>query len=828
MIEQYRIEIEKRGKLNIPPLPLSKGQLVELLHMVEQEHEEGVFLLELLAHCVEPGVSDTARIKADWLERIAQGAIIVKELSPGKAIGMLSKMGGGFCVSSLVRLLDHSVYGSAAAAALKGITKVYEAFDQVVKMAEFNDNAANVLESWSRAEWFTNEPEVPEQLELVVYKVNGETTTDDFSPGNQAQSRTDIPLHATHFGATRFQNGIEIIAALRANGKMVAFTGDVVGTGSSRKSAVNSLSWHIGADIDGVPNKRRGGVVLAETIAPIFYASARDAGLLPVECGVTPLETGDQIVLHTESWKLRTSEGTFIPTNPPPSTILDEYRAGGRLNLIIGKELTQAACIATGIPFPGLFKETGKSEPVKGQGYTLAQKIVGRACNREGVLPGTICMPKIATVGSQDTTGPMTMQEIEELACLKFRTGLFMQSFCHTAAYPRAGDFARWQIMSSLTVDRGGVVLQPGDGVIHSWLNKMLVPDQVGTGGDSHTRFPLGISFPAGSSLVAFSAALGFMPLEMPDSVLVRFHGRRKQGITVRDMVNAIPYYAIQKSLLTVEKAGKINVFAGSILEIEGVEDLSVDEAYELCDASAERNAAACTVKLSLETVVDQVSSNVKVLKQLVGEGYQTQIAITRRIEALEQWLDKPELMVRDERAQFKACIDINLDEIDQPILACPNDPDDVRILNDCAGTAIDEVFIGSCMINLSHLQAASKLLKGEGYAESRMWVAPATRLDEAIMKQEGGLAIFARAGGRVETPGCSLCMGNQARVKPGATVVSTSTRNFNNRMGDGAKVFLGSTEVSVLSGLLGALPTAEQYLEFIDKKTKKGSPPLE
>jgi aconitate hydratase 2/2-methylisocitrate dehydratase len=656
-------------------------------------------------------------------------------------------------------------------------------------------------------------------MELTVYKVDGEINTDDFSPGNQAQSRADIPLHADFFGMKRFPDGIQTIAGFRREGKQVAFAGDVVGTGSSRKSAVNSLLWHTGDDISGVPNKRVGGVVFGGTIAPIFYATARDAGIMPIECEMGSIKTGDTLTLDLKNWQLTDQTGNEVLMKLASPALLDEYRAGGRLNLIIGKQLTGSACSFLKCSFPDIFAEVTNPQPKPGQGYSLAQKMVGKACGLDGVLPGTVCEPKMTTVGSQDTTGPMTMQEIAELACLRFKSGLFMQSFCHTAAYPKASDFGRWEIMQEMTVACGGLSLKPGDGVIHPWLNKMLVPDTVGTGGDSHTRFPLGISFPAGSGLVAFAAALGFMPLEMPESVLVRFSGKRKPGITVRDMVNAIPYAAIKQGLLTVEKKGKKNIFAGAVLEIEGVDDLSVEEAFELTDASAERSAAGCAVRLPLATVVANVKSNVELLQLLVADGYQDAACINKRIAELEAWLQKPSLLERDENAQFLEVIDIDLATITEPILACPNDPDDVRLLSEVAGQKIDEAFIGSCMTHLSHLQAASKIFQGESYAKAQLWLAPSTRMDKKAIEKDGGLSVFAQVGGRVEIPGCSLCMGNQARVRPGATVMSTSTRNFDNRLGDGSEVYLASTELTAITALKGAIPTVAEYFELFKNK---------
>ncbi len=822
MLQQYRKEAAARAALGAPPLPLTDAQTRELAELLTQGHEESEVLLHLLANRVEPGVSKAARVKAAWLEQAAMGEAAVDGFPPEAAIGLLAQMGGGYNVAALLRLLRIESLAQPAAEALKGLTKIYEAFDQVAALAAESPAARSVLESWAAAEWFARSPELPEEIVFTVYKVDGEINTDDFSPGNQAQSRADIPLHASFFGKTRFPGGIAAIAELRAQGHAVAFAGDVVGTGSSRKSAINSVSWLLGEDIPHTPNKRRGGLVLGAAIAPIFYATARDAGVLAIECDVARLKTGDQLTLNLSRWTLHDQHGASVPLQPAPVTLLDEYRAGGRLNLIIGRNLTRRACETLGRPFPTIFKEPADAPPARtDQPYTLAQKMVGRACGVRGVVPGTVCEPRMTTVGSQDTTGPMTMQEIAELACLRFKADLFMQSFCHTAAYPKASDLGRWQSMTETTAACGGVVLKPGDGVVHSWLNKMLVPDTVGAGGDSHTRFPLGISFPAGSGLVAFAGALGFMPLEMPESVLVRFYGSRKPGVTVRDMVNAIPYAAIRQGMLTVAKQGKKNVFAGTILEIEGVEDLSVEEAFELSDASAERSAAACTVKLSPTAVIANVERNVALLRELIEQGYQDRGALERRVAALEAWLAKPELLSRDPEAEYKAVLEIDLAAITEPLLACPNDPDDVRPLSEVAGTAIDEAFIGSCMTHLSHLRAAARLLRDEPYAVSRLWIAPSTRMDRDLVQREGGLSVFAQVGARVEIPGCSLCMGNQARVRPGAVVMSTSTRNFDNRLGDGARVYLGSTEVTAISALLGKLPTPAEYFAFLERKEK-------
>jgi len=816
MIEEYREELNKRAGQGLPPLPLSHIQVGELTNLLEQNLQENPYLLGLLEEEVEPGVSKSAQVKAGWLEQVARGKKQVTELSPQKAVGMLGRMGGGYNVSALIRLLQSDL-AETAATGLKQITKVYESFDEIVKLAKNNVWASDVLHSWARAEWLNNGPPLSETLTFTVYKVEGEINTDDFSPGNQAQSRADIPLHATFFGGKRFPDGIKEIAEYRRHGKNVAFAGDVVGTGSSRKSAINSLVWHIGEDIPSTPNKRRGGVVLGGTIAPIFYATARDAGVLPLQCDVSRLNTGDEIVLDLVNWTLMADDGKKVPMEAVPATLLDEYRAGGRLNLIIGRQLTYSACDILDLEYPE-FREVENPVPRSGQEFSLAQKMVGRACGVEGVLPGTVCQPEISTVGSQDTTGPMTVQEIAELACLRFKTDLFMQSFCHTAAYPKAADLGRWETMAETAIDCGGIALKPGDGVIHSWLNKMLIPDSVGTGGDSHTRFPLGISFPAGSGLVAFAAALGFMPLEMPESVLVRFRGSRRPGITVRDMVNAIPFEAIKKGVLTVAKKGKKNIFAGTILEIEGIDDLTVEEAFELSDSSAERSAAACSLSLPLNSVVANVVDNVKILEQLVTDGYQDSDCLQRRIGAMKKWLENPTLLRGDKGAKYRAVMEIDLSEIKEPILACPNDPDDVRLLSEVAGEKIDEAFIGSCMTHLSHLRAASRLLEG-GYAESRIWLAPSTRLDRDIIQKEGSLSVFAQAGCRVEIPGCSLCMGNQARVRPGSTVISTSTRNFDNRLGDGTQVFLASTELTAISGMLGRIPSVEEYFRTCTSK---------
>jgi aconitate hydratase 2/2-methylisocitrate dehydratase len=811
----------ERLVMGIPALPLAASQVTELCALLASASPDSAYLLNLLDNRVEPGVGQAAKVKAAWLEKVATGEARPAALGPQQAVTMLGRMGGGYNVEALVRLLERPALAASAADSLKFLTKIYASFEPVAQLAAGGNAAARrVLESWAKAEWFSAGSPAPTTMRLTVYKVEGEINTDDFSPGNQAQSRADIPLHATFFGKSRFPDGIGAIAAMRKKGLAVAFAGDVVGTGSSRKSAINSMAWHIGDDIVATPNKRRSGVVLGGIIAPIFYATARDAGVLPLECDVARLVSGDELLLDVATMKLTNLDGQEIAVKTPPVTLLDEFRAGGRLNLIIGRSLTRWACAALNWPEPDVFATGDNPQPKPGQGYSQAQKIIGRACGLPGVIPGMNCEPSITSVGSQDTTGPMTVQELEELACLRFKTDLYMQSFCHTAAYPKTADLGRWQTMREAAISRGGIALKPGDGVIHPWLNRMILPDTVGTGGDSHTRFPLGISFPAGSGLVAFAAALGFMPLEIPPSTLVRFVGKRRSGITVRDMVNAIPWFARQQGLLTVAKKGKKNIFAGTILEIEGIDDLTTDEAFELSDASAERSAAACSLALPLETVRATVGEMIDHLTALVAQGYEDADCLNRRIAALQDWLAAPSLLRRDANAEYAAVLEIDLAAITEPLLACPNDPDDVRPLREVAGDKIDEAFIGSCMVHLAHLRRAAHLLAGEGYAESRLWLAPPTRTDRDILQKEGCLAVYAHVGGRVEIPGCSLCMGNQARVKPGATVISTSTRNFDNRLGDDSRVYLASTELTVLSALLGRLPTGDEYLDFIAKKS--------
>ncbi len=817
MIQEYLAHVEDRKSLGVPPLSLTSQQaegLVELLRAPPEGHE--ALLVDLLENRIAPGVDPAAKVKAEFLNALATGNAASPLISRARAVELLGTMLGGYNVPFLINLLDNPVLGAAAAEALAACLFVFDAVEQVRELAtDGNANARRVLESWAGAEWFTKRPAVPDEIEAVVYKVDGEINTDDFSPASHATTRPDIPLHAQVMGEKRFPGGLKAIAELEAQGRTVAFVGDVVGTGSSRKSACNSLIWHIGQDIPFIPNKRSGGLILGGVIAPIFFNTAEDSGALPIQCDVSGFGTGDIIRIRPSEGRILAEDGREICTyDVEPSTVLDEYRAGGRVPLIIGKELTQRARKALGLGPIQIFAVPPVVE-LEGVGYTLAQKLVGKACDAEGVFPGTACLPKMTSVGSQDTTGPMTADEIKELACLGFQSDLFMQSFCHTAAYPREIDTKMHATLPVFMQERQGVSLKPGDGVIHSWINRMILPDTVGTGGDSHTRFPLGISFPAGSGLVAFAGALGMMPLQMPESVLVKFTGELQPGMTLRDVVNAIPWVAIERGLMTVEKKGKINVFNGRILEIEGLPDLKVEQAFELTDATAERSAAAGTIALSVETVVEYLHSNVALLYSMIRDGYGDGETLERRIDAMEKWLADPHLMRRDENAEYAEVIEIDLSTIDEPIVACPNDPDDVKKLSEVSGRVIDEVFIGSCMTNIGHFRAAAKVLEGRHLGTNRLWIATPTRMDKAQLEAEGVMDILREAGARVELPGCSLCMGNQARVEDKATVFSTSTRNFDNRLGDGAQVFLGSAELAAVCALLGRIPTLEEYLEI-------------
>jgi len=821
MIEQYLAHVEERKSLGVPPLPLNAEQTGEVCRLLADPPEgREDLLLELLGERVPPGVDPAAQVKAAWLGQVARGEVSTSLLTPAVAVTLLGTMLGGYNVPELIGLLESEELGDEAVKALSGTLFVFDAFDEVLALADFgNQRARTVIESWANAEWFTGRPDVPREIRAVVYKVDGETNTDDFSPAKHAPTRPDIPLHAMAMGETRFPGGIEEIARLREGGLPVAFAGDVVGTGSSRKSACNSVIWHIGRDIPHVPNKRTGGLILGGVIAPIFFNTAEDSGALPLQCDVTGLATGQVVTVRPLDGTINDEAGAEISRfEVRPETLLDEYRAGGRVPLIIGRQLTERARTALELGPARIFAEA----PVvveQGKGFTLAQKIVGRACGLEGLHPGSACLPKMASVGSQDTTGPMTADEIKELACLNFQSDLFMQSFCHTAAYPREIDRKMHATLPGFINERGGVSLKPGDGVIHSWINRMILPDTVGTGGDSHTRFPMGVSFPAGSGLVAFAGALGFMPLEMPESVLVRLSGALNPAITLRDVVNAIPWFAIEQGLLTKEKKNKKNVFNGRVLEMEGLAGLSVEQAFELTDATAERSAAAGTYALDVEAVASFLRSNAALLKQMIADGYQDRGALERRVEAMEAWLADPQLLSRDEDAPFAATIDIDLAGITEPILACPNDPDDVRLLSEVAGQAVDEVFIGSCMTNIGHFRAAARILGGASVAAKRLWITPPTRMDRDQLRAEGVVETLEGCGARVEIPGCSLCMGNQARVEDKAVVFSTSTRNFDNRMGDGAQVFLGSAELAAVCALIGRIPTPEEYFEVHAEK---------
>ncbi|MFM7085743.1 MAG: bifunctional aconitate hydratase 2/2-methylisocitrate dehydratase [Cyanobium sp.] len=827
LLASYRAAAAERQALGVPPLPLDARQtqaLTELLQAPPAGEEET--LLHLLSERIPPGVDEAAYVKASWLNAVATGQASSPLLSPVQAVQLLATMLGGYNVGALIGLLSspEAAIAEAAAAGLSRTLLVYDAYNDVLELAASNPWAKRVIDSWAAAEWFTARPELPAEITVTVFKVEGETNTDDLSPATHATTRPDIPLHATAMLETRMPGGLETIAQLKQKGHPVAYVGDVVGTGSSRKSAINSVLWHTGSDIPHVPNKRSGGVVLGGKIAPIFFNTAEDSGALPIECDVSALNTGDVITIRPYAGTIERAAGEakageiVARFELKPSTITDEVRAGGRIPLLIGRSLTDKVRSQLGLPASDLFIRPVAPADT-GKGYTLAQKMVGQACGLPGVRPGTSCEPLMTTVGSQDTTGPMTRDEMKELACLGFSADLVMQSFCHTAAYPKPVDLKTHAELPDFMSSRGGVALRPGDGIIHSWLNRMLLPDTVGTGGDSHTRFPLGISFPAGSGLVAFAAAIGAMPLDMPESVLVKFSGSLQPGVTLRDVVNAIPYVAIQQGLLTVAKEGKTNVFNGRIMEIEGLPDLKLEQAFELTDATAERSCAGSTIKLSVETVSEYLRSNVALLKNMIARGYGDARTLARRIRAMEAWLANPVLLEADADAEYAAVIEIDLDQITEPILACPNDPDNVKTLSEVAGARIDEVFIGSCMTNIGHYRAAATVLKDQGQNQARLWVCPPTRMDEEKLKEEGYYAIFEAAGSRMEMPGCSLCMGNQARVEDNTTVFSTSTRNFNNRLGNGAQVYLGSAELAAVCAQLGRIPSKEQYLAIAAAK---------
>jgi aconitate hydratase 2/2-methylisocitrate dehydratase len=827
MLKTYRDHVAERAALGIPPLPLSAKQTGELIELLKNPPKgEEATLVDLITHRVPAGVDDAAKVKASYLAAVAHGTEKCALLSPEKATELLGTMLGGFNLTPLIDLLDNPACAPIAAEGLKKTLLMFDQFHDVKEKADKGNALAKaVVQSWADAEWFTSRPEVPHSITLSVLKVTGETNTDDLSPAPDAWSRPDIPLHALAMlknkrdGITPEDDGkrgpIKFIEDLRARGHLVAYVGDVVGTGSSRKSATNSVLWFTGEDIPFVPNKRFGGVCLGSKIAPIFYNTMEDAGALPIELDVSQMNMGDVVELRPYEGKAF-KDGKEIASFTVKSDVLfDEVRAGGRIPLIIGRGLTAKAREALGLPPSTLFRLPAVPKG-HGKGFTLAQKMVGRACGLPegtGVLPGTYCEPRMTSVGSQDTTGPMTRDELKDLACLGFSSDLVMQSFCHTAAYPKPVDVKTHHELPEFISNRGGISLKPGDGIIHSWLNRMLLPDTVGTGGDSHTRFPVGISFPAGSGLVAFAAATGVMPLDMPESVLVRFKGQMQPGVTLRDLVHAIPLYAIKKGLLTVEKKGKKNIFSGRILEIEGLPNLKVEQAFELSDASAERSAAGCTVHLNKEPVIEYINSNIVLLKNMIAQGYADARTIGRRIQAMEAWLANPQLLQADKDAEYTEVIEIDLNEIKEPIVCCPNDPDDAKTLSDVSGAKIDEVFIGSCMTNIGHFRAASKLLEGKRDIPVKLWMAPPTKMDAQQLTEEGHYGVFGNAGARMEMPGCSLCMGNQAQVKEGATVMSTSTRNFPNRLGKNTFVYLGSAELSAICSKLGRIPTQAEYL---------------
>ena len=822
MLEAYKKIEKERAELGIPPEPLNAEQTADLIELIKENSDEGELLLDLLINRVPAGVDDAAYVKAAFLNDIATKKIKCDLIDPIKATFYLGTMLGGYNVEPLINLLDDDECGDEAVKALSQTLLVFDAFNDVAEKSKDSSNAAKVLKSWAEAEWFTSKPEVPQSITTTVFKVPGETNTDDLSPAPDAWSRPDIPLHALAMYKMPRQglsnDPLGEIKKLKEKGHPVCLVGDVVGTGSSRKSATNSVLWHMGDDIPFIPNKRTGGICIGTKIAPIFFNTMEDAGTLVFEADVEKMETGDVITIFPHEGKIENESSENISSFELKSeTFLDEVRAGGRIPLIIGRSLTDKARDFLNLPATDVFVRPGKADE-SNDGYTLAQKIVGKACGVEGIRPGTYCEPIMTTVGSQDTTGPMTRDELKELACLGFTSDLVMQSFCHTAAYPKPVDIETQHTLPEFIKTRGGVALQPGDGIIHSWLNRMLLPDTVGTGGDSHTRFPIGISFPAGSGLVAFGAALGVIPLDMPESVLVRFSGEMQPGITLRDLVNAIPYAAIQKGLLTVEKEGKKNIFSGRCLEIEGLPNLKIEQAFELSDASAERSASGCTVLLDEEPILEYLKSNIVLLRWLISEGYGDARTLERRAQKMEQWIQNPVLLKPDNNAKYAATIEIDLNEIKEPLLACPNDPDDIKTLSEIGEDKIDEVFIGSCMTNIGHFRAAGKLLKDTSSLPTRLWISPPTRMDKFQLEQEGFYDIFKKAGVRTEVPGCSLCMGNQARVEPNATVVSTSTRNFPNRLGDGADVYLASAELAAISSILGKLPTNDEYQSFMSE----------
>ena len=824
-LNEYNAHVEERKKEGVPPLPLSVEQTKSVIELLKSGKEDQNVLKDLLFNRINPGVDDAAAVKAEFLGEVVQGKQKIPAISKKEAIVALGQMLGGYNVQHLVDALKVDEVATDAAEQLKKTLLVYESFHDVVELSKSNTHAKAVLESWAKAEWFTSRPELPAKMTVTVFKVPGETNTDDLSPASQAFTRSDIPLHALSMLTSRQPGSLETIEELKKKGHLVAYVGDVVGTGSSRKSGVNSVQWHMGQDIPGVPNKRTGGVVIGSVIAPIFFATAEDSGALPIQANVDGMETGDVIEIDFAAGKINKDGKEVSSFTLTPNTIQDEFRAGGRIPLIIGRGLTRKAREALGMCEDEIFARPEQPAD-SGKGYTLAQKMVGKAVGMKGVKPGTYVEVETVTVGSQDTTGPMTRDEIKELAALSFGADFVVQSFCHTAAYPKPADVKLHASLPQFITQRGGVSLMPGDGVIHSWLNRFCLPDTVGTGADSHTRFPIGVSFPAGSGLVAFAGVTGSMPLTMPESVLVRFKGEMQPGITLRDLVNAIPYMAIKQGLLTVPKKNKKNIFNGRILEIEGLPTLKVEQAFEITDASAERSAAACTVKLDKEPIAEYLNSNIKLIEAMIKAGYQDARTLQRRADKMKEWIAKPGLMEADTDAEYAAVIEIDLNEIKEPILACPNDPDDVATLSEILADSnrpknIDEVFVGSCMTNIGHYRALAEVLEGEGQVPGRLWVVPPTKMDEKELINEGYYSKLGATGARMEIPGCSLCMGNQAQVKENAVVFSTSTRNFDNRMGKGAQVYLGSAELAAVCARLGRLPSVSEYLDMVGNKLK-------
>nr|WP_314747257.1 bifunctional aconitate hydratase 2/2-methylisocitrate dehydratase [uncultured Campylobacter sp.] len=855
---EYEKHVKEREASGVPPLPLNEEQTREVCELLKQGGDRRSELINLLANRVNPGVDDAAKVKAEFLNEIINHGLEISGLDKIAAVNLLRPMLGGYSVIVLLESLKNAdeAVAQAACNALKETIFVHDYFNDVAQLAKANKFALEVLHSWAEAEWFRARESLPRRIRAVIFKVAGETNTDDLSPASEAYTRSDIPLHANAMLVKRQPGSLEMIRELKKSGLEVVYAGDVVGTGSSRKSGINSIQWHLGREIEGVPNKKTGGIVIGTAIAPIFFNTAEDSGALPIIADVSALETGDVVDIYPYAGEIflvgrvnLSAEDKFDgveicgkakfenlnenakPQGGPvarftlsPNTIFDEIRAGGRIPLIIGRSLCGRARAALNLGAEDIFARPAQPQTNECEGYTLAQKIVGKACGVQGVRAGQYCEPATLTVGSQDTTGPMTRDEIKELASLGFSADFVLQSFCHTAAYPKPSDLETQKMLPKFMSSRGGVSLRPGDGVIHSWLNRMVLPDTVGTGGDSHTRFPIGVSFPAGSGLVAFAAVSGAMPLNMPGSVLVRFSGRLQKGVTLRDLVNAIPYYAIKRGLLTVEKKGKKNVFAGKILEIEGLENLKVEQAFELSDASAERSAAACAVNLSQQSVAEYVRSNVALIEAMIEAGYESRASLERRAAKMREWLAAPELLRADKNAHYAEVIEINLDEIAEPILACPNDPDDVATLSEILASSsrphkIDEVFVGSCMTNIGHYRALGEALRGLGALPTRLWIAPPTKMDQALLEKEGYYDIFRAVGARTEVPGCSLCMGNQARVNDGATVFSTSTRNFDNRMGMGARVYLGSAELAAVCAVLGRLPSVSEYMSIVPQK---------